>query len=115
MIVKRQSLIPMDFDGLKIYDYTAGQTNSSSFAEIEILPGVRHREAWSRRSDKYYYVTAGNVVFSLDGEIHGLEKGDFCLVKHGSHFWYANETDSPAALLLIHTPCFDLGEEVFVE
>ncbi|HEX6998588.1 MAG TPA: cupin domain-containing protein [Gammaproteobacteria bacterium] len=108
-------MTPSDFGGLRIFDYTAGRTESSSVALIEVPPGVRHPQAWSRRSDKYYVVAAGQITFVLDGTAHVMRAGDFCLVRRGRRFSYANESDGLATLLLVHTPSFELAEEVFVE
>ncbi len=115
MIVTRASIHPIDFDGLQIYDYTAEQVTSSSLAVIQVPPGGRHAEAWSKCSDKYYYVITGNIQFMLDGDEHHLTAGDFCLVQRGKHFSYENRTDELAILLLVHTPRFDLASEVFVQ
>ncbi|MBI4914491.1 MAG: cupin domain-containing protein [Acidobacteria bacterium] len=113
MFISRSSMSPIDFHGLRIFDYTAGQSLGSSVAVIEVAPGVRHTEAWSRRSDKYYLVTRGQVQFTLDGEPHVIGAGDFCLVRCGRHFSYSNESPEAATLVLVHTPGFDLREEVF--
>ncbi|MBN1579533.1 MAG: cupin domain-containing protein [Anaerolineae bacterium] len=114
MIVKRETLAAIDFNGLTIYDYTAGKETSSSFATILVPPGVRHAEAWSKRSDKYYYVISGQVAFALDGAEVNLCAGDFCLVRRGQRFWYENQAEETAILILVHTPNFDLASEVFV-
>ena len=58
-----KSLKPIDFAGLRIFDYTAGFDLSSSLAIIEVPPGAHHAEAWSKRSDKYYLVIAGTIGF----------------------------------------------------
>jgi mannose-6-phosphate isomerase-like protein (cupin superfamily) len=105
---------PVDFDGLRIFDYTAGQPFDVSVAAVEVAPGARHAEAWSRRSDKYYVVGSGQVRFVLDGEPHTMKAGDFCFVKKGRRFSYSNEADEPATLVLVHAPSFDLQAEVFV-
>jgi mannose-6-phosphate isomerase-like protein (cupin superfamily) len=115
VIVTRESLPPIEFDGLRIYDYTAGQHVGASLAVIEVPPGISHGEAWSRRSDKYYLVMSGEIRFVLQGEAQMLGAGDFCLVRRGHHFSYANDGADPAILLLVHEPSFDLDEEVFVE
>ena len=114
MHVARRTVTALAFDGLRIYDYTAGQALSSSIAIIEVPSGGRHAEAWSRRSDKYYLVLSGEIELVLDGESRLLEAGDFCYVKKGRRFSYANKTANVATLVLVHTPSFDLREEVFV-
>jgi mannose-6-phosphate isomerase-like protein (cupin superfamily) len=115
VLIKHSSVVPLDFDGLRIFDYTAGQALDSSVAMVEVPPGARHKEAWSRRSDKYYLVSSGRVSFVLDGVEHALAAGDFCLVKRGQRFSYSNRTAELATLVLVHTPSFELAEEVFVE
>ena len=114
MLLSRSAMSPLDFHGLRIFDYTAGQSLGSSVAVVEVAPGARHAEAWSRRSDKYYLVSSGEVRFVLDDEPHPMKAGDFCFVKSGRRFSYANESLEPATLVLVHTPSFDLREEVFV-
>jgi hypothetical protein len=47
MIIKHEEIEPIEFDKLKIIDYTAGQDNSSSFAEITVPMGVSHKISWS--------------------------------------------------------------------
>ncbi len=115
MVVTGKSLKPIDFAGLRIFDYTAGRDVSSSLAVIDVPPGAHHAAAWSKRSDKYYLVIAGAILFVLDGVETQLTPGDFCLVPQGSRFSYANPTTTPARLVLVHTPSFDLDSEVFVE
>jgi mannose-6-phosphate isomerase-like protein (cupin superfamily) len=115
MIIRKDSVTPIDFDGLAIYDYTSGKQISSSFAVIEVPPRARHRLAKSNRSDKYYYVAQGVVRFHLQGADYELRKGDFCLVKQGQSFSYRNDTNETACLVLVHTPPFDLKAEVFLE
>ncbi len=114
MIIRKESLEPIDFEGLQIYDYTSERQTSSSFAVIEVPACARHRLAKSNRSDKYYYVVEGIVRFHLQGSEYELRKGDFCLVKQGEAFSYRNDTGEPARLVLVHTPSFDLGAEVLL-
>jgi len=115
MIVKHESVDPTDFGGLQILDYTARLDGRSSFAVITVPAGVAHAEAWSRRSDKYYYVMTGGVEFTLDGRLHVLHAGDLCIVPKGRHFSYRNREPNEARICLVHTPSFDLESEVFME
>lgn len=112
---RRSDLEPIDFDGLAIYDYTAGEAHSSSLAAIDVPAGAAHAESWSTRSDKYYLVTDGALAFTLTGESFTLAAGDFCLVHKGSHFAYRNDGDQAARVVLVHTPSFELAAERFVE
>ncbi len=113
MIIKHNAVEAIDFEGLEIYDYTAGYKTSSSLAVIHAAPGVRHPTAWSKRSDKYYYILRGKIRFTLAGEQTELIAGDFCLVKQGKRFAYENHTPETATLLLVHTPSFDSVAEIF--
>jgi mannose-6-phosphate isomerase-like protein (cupin superfamily) len=115
MIIPRGTLTPIDFDGLRIFDYTAQKGLSASLAVIEVPPGARHAEAWSKRSDKYYLVIRGEVRFVLERRRLSLAVGDCCFVKQGQRFSYSNEGAAPAALVLFHCPSFDIDEEVFTE
>ena len=73
MIIKHDAINPIDFDKLKIIDYTAGQDNSSSVAEITVPVGVSHKLSWSNRSDKYYYVVQGNVFLEVQPAMRHLD------------------------------------------
>jgi mannose-6-phosphate isomerase-like protein (cupin superfamily) len=115
LIVRKHDVTPIDFDGLAIHDYTANQDISASLAVIHVPPGAHHAEAWSRRSDKYYYILAGRLNFVLAGQPCELEAGDFCLVRQGIRFSYENRTGESTSLLLVHAPSFDLDAEVFVQ
>jgi len=115
MVIRGSTVAPLSFDGLEIRDYTAGMETRASLAVVRVPPGGRHHEAWSRRSDKYYYVLEGWPSFVLDGERYELQPGDCCLVRQGQHFRYENATRSAVALLLMHAPSFDLADEVFVD
>jgi mannose-6-phosphate isomerase-like protein (cupin superfamily) len=59
-------------------------------------------------------VARGEIRFVLDGEAFDLAAGDFCFVERGRRFRYANQTDREATLMLVHTPSFNLADEVFV-
>lgn len=115
MIVKRNSVDPIDFEGLQILDYTSKLDSRSSFAIITVPPWTDHAESWSKRSDKYYYVVTGRVEFTLDGQQQVLSAGDFCVVPQGQHFSYRNQESKEAQICLMHTPCFDINSEVFIE
>jgi len=113
VLVTRDSLTPIDFAGLRIFNYTAGHDLSSSLAVIEVPAGARHAEAWSERSDKYYLTIAGSIQFQLEGRVFHLGPGDFCLVRQGQRFAYSNPTTDLTRLVLVHTPNFQLGSERF--
>ena len=115
MKIERESVQPFDFDGLEIRDYTADLKESASWAEISVPAGVRHKRAWSRRSDKYYYVLVGRLRFTIDDRVVELAAGDLCIIRKGGQFSYENTTAEISRILLIHTPSFDLDEEVFEE
>ena len=115
MIIKKDSLKPIDFSGLKIYDFTEGLELSSSFAMIQIPPNSQHSESWSTRSDKYYFVINGEIQFILEEKEFKLSKGDFCIVEKGQHFSYKNIQKKNANLILIHTPNFNINYEKFKE
>lgn len=113
MRIQRESVTPFDFEGLEIRDYTDGRECSSSVAEITIPAGVRHRRAWSKRSEKYYVGLQGRLSFTIDDRVFELEGGDLCIIHQGERFSYENRTDEVARVLLLHTPSFDLTQEVF--
>ena len=113
MIVRKEQAEKIDFDGLTILDYTSGRNELSSFATIKVPKNARHKVSWSKRSDKYYYVIEGEIKFEIDSETIILKQGDFCIIKKGSKFYYLNESNSDVMLILVHTPDFDINEEVF--
>lgn len=113
MIIKHKEIKPIEFDQLKIIDYTAEQDNSASFAEITVPIGVSHKLSWSSRSDKYYYVAQGNVNFTINEESNNLSPGDVCIILKGKRFSYTNIGSDEAILILVHTPSFKLECEVF--
>ncbi len=115
MIIHQAEIQPIDFEGLKIYDYTGHLSASSSLALIDVPSGGRHRSAKSDRSDKYYFVIQGRLVFTLDDVTCELGAGDFCWVPRGHVFSYTNAEAEPARLILLHTPTFDLQTERFLE
>jgi len=114
MIVRHNTVKPTTFDGLQIRDYTADHELSSSLAVIDVPPGGHHKMAYSTRSDKFYFVASGKLSFTLDDTEHQLEEGDLCIVNKGQRFAYRNEGPDPAALILMHTPSFDLNSEIFL-
>jgi mannose-6-phosphate isomerase-like protein (cupin superfamily) len=115
MKIELESLQPFNFEGLEIRDFTADRSNSSSFAEITVPSGVRHRRAWSRRSDKYYFGLQGTLEFMVDDRSVDLGAGDLLIIRQGDRFSYENRAEEVAKILLVHTPSFDLSQEVFEE
>ncbi len=112
MFIIHEAIEPLDFEGLKIIDYTAGLETKSSFAEITVPSGVSHRISWSKRSDKYYYVIHGIVDFMINDERKTLASGDVCIIPKGARFNYSNNGSDDAKLILVHTPNFKLECEV---
>jgi mannose-6-phosphate isomerase-like protein (cupin superfamily) len=115
MIIKHNTVKPINFDKLEIIDFTAGQDNSSSFAEITVPFGISHKLSRSNRSDKYYYVVQGKINFTLDDDSYELFAGDVCIVQKGKQFQYKNTGNSEAKLILVHTPSFKIEYEEFEE
>jgi mannose-6-phosphate isomerase-like protein (cupin superfamily) len=113
MIIKYGEVKPLEFDGLAIIDYTAGKGTGSSFAELMVPAGISHKLSFSKRSDKYYYVVKGSVIFTVGGETEELSAGDVCIVPKGVTFKYSNRGPDDAKLILVHTPDFMLECEVF--
>jgi mannose-6-phosphate isomerase-like protein (cupin superfamily) len=115
MKISKDSVGQIDFEGLQIVDYTSGRDITSSLAEITVPPGVKHRKAYSDRSDKYYYIVSGHIQFNVDGELYYLHQGDVCVILKGQRFSYKNDSGESAKLILVHTPSFNLEFEVFEE
>ena len=115
MRIEKQSISPIDFRGLQIFDYTGSKDYSSSLAEIVVPVGGKHPKAWSRKCDKFYYVISGQIRFWLDDETFELNSRDICIVKKEQKFSYENVSNSESKLILVHTPAFDMSAEVFEE
>jgi mannose-6-phosphate isomerase-like protein (cupin superfamily) len=113
MMVRKEEVTPFDFGGLGILDYTAKCEEKSSFAVISVPAHCSHPLSWSNRSDKYYYIINGAIDFTINNEHYTLNQGDFCLIKKGDTFKYANSTQIAASLILVHSPNFVFGEEKF--
>ncbi len=113
MIIRKDSVNPIDFSGLKIYDYSKGMDLKSSFAVIHVPPNQTHAKSWSTRSDKFYYIITGQIEFFLEGKDFTLSEGDFCVVSNGQRFAYKNNNKITAVLILIHTPSFNINFERF--
>ena len=96
MLVKQKFSEAFDFNGLTIKDYTAGLSEKSSFAVIGVAPGVHHGLSRSKRSDKYYYVISGNLLFHIEGRDFEFSGGDFCIVHQGERFDYRNNSGEAA-------------------
>jgi glyoxylate utilization-related uncharacterized protein len=92
MLRRQEDIQAINFEGLLIYDFTAGQATTASFATIEMPAGIRHREAWPRRSEKYSYLISGRLSLTLDGVEYLLSKGSFCRVAQGQKFSYHNKS-----------------------
>jgi mannose-6-phosphate isomerase-like protein (cupin superfamily) len=115
MLIRQEEIQAINFEGLLIHDFTAGRATNASFAVIEVPAGIRHREAWSKRSDKYYYVVSGQLCFTLEGVEYLLSTGSFCRVARGQKFSYHNSSVESVRLILVHVPSFELESEIFTE
>jgi mannose-6-phosphate isomerase-like protein (cupin superfamily) len=113
MMIRRESVTPFDFEGLDIRDYTGDRACSSSVAEITVPAGARHRRSWSKRSDKFYVGLQGKLWFTIRDQVLELAAGDLCIIHQGDSFSYENRSDEVAKVLLVHTPSFDLSQEMF--
>lgn len=113
MIIKKEEVNTINFNDLRILDYTAKCNERSSFAIIKVPPNIGHQLSWSKRSDKFFYIVEGKIDFFINNNNYTLDKGDFCIIKKGDKFKYKNNTNKVVSLVLIHTPNFDLNEEVF--
>jgi len=80
-----------------LYDFEPGT------AEGEHLHLEGHDDSCSATSsDEMYVVTAGEVVMTVDGERTVLKAGDSAYAPAGSLHGVANESDSPARLVLVY-------------
>jgi quercetin dioxygenase-like cupin family protein len=87
----------------------AAQTGGDfSLMERTLPPGGRtpppHRHT---NCSEAFYVLDGSVSFWLDGERLTGGPGDFLLVPRGAGHTFGNEAESPARLLVLHSPAMD--------
>ena len=115
MIIKPSEIQSINWEGLSITDFTSDQDTQSSFAKIEVPPGNSHKISWSKISEKYYYILSGQLHFMMKHKEYLLTGGDLCIVPLKTKFAYINKTNVPVEILLIHTPKFNIGNEVFEE
>lgn len=113
MIIKSKEIQSIKWEGLSITDFTSNQDTRASFAKIEISSESRHKISWSKKSEKLYYVLTGQLHFMIDNNEYILNSGDLCIVPVKSKFAYMNKSNSTVELLLIHSPKFNIDNEVF--
>lgn len=113
MIIKSNEIQSIEWEGLSITDFTSNQDTLSSFARIEISSGGKHKISWSKVSEKIYYVLSGQLHFMLDNRDHVVKRGDLCIVSVNTKFAYMNKSNNPVEILLIHSPKFDIENEIF--
>jgi len=115
MIIKSNEIQSINWEGLSITDFTSNQDTLSSFAKIDVSPGNSHKISWSKVSEKYYYILSGQLHFVIENRECMLKGGDLCIVPLKTKFAYINKTNIPVEILLIHTPKFNIENEVFEE
>ncbi len=111
---KRDQVPVSPFGALRIRAYWPESGHATSVALVEIDQGAAHQEALSHRSDKYYFVVARGVEFTVDGETSMLDPGDAVYIPKETPFSYRNTGTLITKLLLVHVPSFDLEEEEFL-
>lgn len=113
MIIKSKEIQCIKWEGLSITDFTSDQDTQASFAKIQVSSGSKHKISWSKESEKLYYVLTGQLHFMIDNTDYVINSGDLCIVPVKSRFAYINKSNSPVELLLIHSPKFNIDNEVF--
>lgn len=88
---------------------TAADTHGSfSFMERELPPGGRRPPAHVHlAADEAFYVLDGWIRFWLDDDTAACGPGSSVLAPGGVRHTFANETDTPARLLIVHAPAMD--------
>jgi len=61
------------------------------------------------------YTVEGRLSFIVDNQVLNISSGDVCIIHQGTRFSYENQTGEAAKLLVVHTPSFELPEEIFEE
>lgn len=113
MIIKSKEIQSVKWEGLSITDFTSNQDTQSSFAKIEISSGNKHKISWSKVSEKLYYVLTGQLHFMIDNRDYVVNSGDLCIVPVNTKFAYMNKSNNSVEILLIHSPNFNVENEVF--
>lgn len=79
-----------------------------SFMERTLPPGGRPPPAHRHTDiDEAFYVLEGTFTFRLGDRIETVEAGGFVLVPRGAPHTFANESDAPARILIVHAPALD--------
>ena len=113
MVITSSEIRSVKWEGLSIHDFTSNQDTQSSFAKIEISSGAKHKLSWSKVSEKFYYVLTGQLHFMIDNSDYVVNSGDLCIVPVNTRFAYMNKSNSTVEILLIHSPKFNIENEIF--
>lgn len=113
MIIKSAEIRSIKWEGLSITDFTSNLDTQSSLAKIVISSGNKHKISWSKVSEKFYFVLSGQLHFMVDNRDYVINSGDLCVVPVNTRFAYMNKSNNPVEILLIHSPTFNIENEVF--
>ena len=104
MLIKTEHTNEENFRGLKILDYISGMKVPFSFSVITVKKDQSYPPGYSSKSEKFYYVVKGNIVFTIEGEVFEAKKGELILVKKNHMFTYENRYPASVEMILINTP-----------
>jgi quercetin dioxygenase-like cupin family protein len=91
-----------------VFKATATNTDGAfSFMERELPPRGTPPLAHTHEGAEAFYVLDGTISFTVGAETVEGAAGDFVLVPSGVAHTFANRSDAPARLLILHAPAAD--------
>lgn len=91
-----------------VFKATAVHTNGAfSFMERTLPPRGEPSPKHTHAGHEAFFVLDGKIEFTLDNEKVLSEAGTFILVPPRSPHTFANISDTPARLLILHAPALD--------
>ena len=112
-VLQAADLKAIKFHDINIIDYTADLNTEISIALVKVPIGAKHSKAFSERSDKYYFIKKGTILFTRADKKHMLMENDMIIIEKGQHFEYMGITETE--MLLIHYPFYEIAYEKFVK
>ena len=96
--------IPFVFGDLELRELTPEVFEAASFAEVVIPIGADREPRVSQKDHRMYIGLAGDLEFSVDGEVFHVYKGDVVHIASGETYGFHNGGYEEARLLLIRVP-----------
>ncbi|MDF1813306.1 MAG: cupin domain-containing protein [Verrucomicrobiales bacterium] len=82
-----------------ILDSTNAPVENQSLAEASLPPGGETERHYHKLSEEFYYITAGEGIMEVEGEMREVTTGDAILIPAGK--WHQIKTKGDAELRLL--------------